>query len=532
MNHHEIPPHCSQKDGRDAFVRSSLSSTRFVAERILSLSASKSRDRPFVMDFNSRWWHPDCPVVGWYNQQCVSITRFRSIEHRKDIEGPFFHQFLLLKLTDGTVCRVERTGQGSHLDAIRDVGCTAKDLIQWFSQPDYEAFSARFPSERIAEVGLGQEFDILDVLAVCYSIQRTKACSRYTLQRYNCYFLCLTILVVLTRRAASWETNIKSDEWDSRLTSVYEGWSSLSPDQAKQHAILRICEYLEPNNPQSAQFVFDMLRGHLGSRAEGFAQCNKAIELTLWSAGWESAFRAGLLESLNLAIPNHLEGTGYCSEHLDRAVKANSKNAKREIMSCEALLAKNYFKFVAEEEAIVYARTYQLFKDFQRRWLIKHPVSFNKLVLGPMVGGLWADIVTTMILLAGNRYDEMLYSQAPLQEIRLRQIRRRAKDDVLGRSDAMADLWGKAGNIAHNELGGSYIVRILDGLASTGVFPPSEVSLVIALWLKTDRLAALLASLATSGLNNMLPVLMEAHQTDIQLAQGGLEPGNIHSQTT
>ncbi|KAG8695112.1 hypothetical protein FRC09_009392 [Ceratobasidium sp. 395] len=109
----------SQRKERSAFIGNSLTSSRLVSERILAWSGSSDRGRLFAMRFHSQWGHEICPVMGWYNQQRRSSTTFQSIEHCRTLEGPFYHEFLLLKLTDGAVCRVERTGEGSRAGAIR-----------------------------------------------------------------------------------------------------------------------------------------------------------------------------------------------------------------------------------------------------------------------------------------------------------------------------------------------------------------------------------------------------------------------------
>ncbi|KAG8724538.1 hypothetical protein FRC09_017436 [Ceratobasidium sp. 395] len=486
----------SKKKERNEFFGSSLTSSRLASERILSLCGSNDRGRLFVMKFTSEWQQSDCSVMKWYNQQCKSSTKFRSIEHRRDAEGPFFHEFLLLKLTDGAVCRVERTGEGSRADAIRYMGCTANDLIQWFTGPDYAAFSVKRPSERIAEVDLYQEFDILDVLAVCYSIKNITRCRAYTLQRYNCYFLCLTVLAVLTRRVASWETKIKADESDTSLNAMYERWSSLSPDQAKEHGILAICAYLEPDNPRRVQFIFDLLREHLGSQAEGFAQCNKAMRHALWRAGWESGLRTGLIELLG-TIPNLFTDTGYCSQQLKRAAETSVSDSQLAIISSDTLLARNYFKVAAEEYARKMARTHQLCKTLQRLWHIEHPVSYSKLALAQMAGGL---IATFLALTPSSLFNDSRY-------------------DTLQESDTMEVLWDRALDLVGDEPGGFRVVRVLNRLASTDVLPPSEVWPVLTDFLEDhkDWPLVLLASLAAPGLDDTLSLMIEAYPTWIWL---------------
>ncbi|KAG8796285.1 hypothetical protein FRC12_001390 [Ceratobasidium sp. 428] len=519
----------SKRKERNEFVRGSLTSSRIASERILSLSGFNDRGRLFVMKFGSEWQQPGCPVMQWYSQQRGSSTKFLSIEHRRDVEGPFFHEFLLLKLTDGAVCRVERTGEGSRADAIRYMGCTANDLIQWFSDSDYAAFSAKRPSERIVEVNLCHVFDILDVLAVCYSIQNTKACRAYTLQRYNCYFLCLTVLVVLTRRVASWETSL-TDEWDSLFAVVCERWSNLSPDQAKEFPILGICAYLEPDNPRPAQFVFDMLREHLGPRAEGFTRCNKAMRLMLWKADWESGLRTELTESL-CADTWHLRNH---SPQLMSAVETGGYMAGLDVASCQTLLAKDFFKIWGEKKARSLAMEIEVQKNLQRLWRIEHPVSFIKLALSRMLGSLGGPInvlrITPVLIfpgiINGCPCEIGCFSQKSVIVQLLKQGSFMLSSEILGileQSDAMETLKDRAEKIVDNQVGMSLLVPAFDRLASNGVLLPSEVLLVLAKELTTDKFAALLAALAASGLNDMLSSLAQSRQRQIQLTLAGSE---------
>ncbi|KAG8704923.1 hypothetical protein FRC09_003251 [Ceratobasidium sp. 395] len=522
----------SRKQERKEYIGSSLISSRLVAERVLAWSGSDNRGRPFIMRFHSEWQHPECSVMGWYSQQHQSSTKFQSIEHRRSLDGPFYHEFLLLKLTDGAVCRVERTGEGSRADAIRYVGCAAHDLIQWFPKTDHDSSSIKPPSERIAKVDLGREFDILDVLAVCYSIQNTKACRAYTLQRYNCYFLCLIILAVLTRRVANWETKIKAKEWDSGLTAMYERWCNLSPDQATEFAILRICAYLEADNPRPAQFMFDILRAHLGSQAEGFARCNEAVRLTLWRADWKSGLRAGLIDSLK-ANPDLFRGTGYCGQQLKCAAETNEEDADLAIVSSESLLAKQYFKIKAKEMIRMNTRRCELFKDLWRLWRIEHPVPFGKLALSRIAGGLTMTFValSPSRVIADNTYERRLYSQPSFRATMLMQGSLELTSSIIDRlqaSNATQTLWDQATVTTNHELCASAVVRVLDSLASTGVLSPPEVSLVLADFLAADEnlLVALIASLADPSLSNMLSASTGSVQTKIWFTLGDAESDN------
>ncbi|KAG9086534.1 hypothetical protein FS749_003577, partial [Ceratobasidium sp. UAMH 11750] len=267
----------------------------------------------------------------WYEQQRQTSTRFQSIEHRKNLDGPFYHEFLLLKLTDGAICRVERTGDGSRADALRYTGCISNDLIQWFSADDYAKFSTSMPSTLVAEIDLQREFDILDVLAVCYSIQNTQVCSVYTLQRYNCYFFCWTILAVLTRRI--WETRITSDVWDSAVDSAIDHWSNVPPAETKKHLMLRIYTLLDPTNPRATMQFLNPLRSHLSSETVDLSAVNQTLAMTLWATSSESALRDGLGPAASDVRESVYADDGACGTRLRRAASVRQEGRLQEIAS-------------------------------------------------------------------------------------------------------------------------------------------------------------------------------------------------------
>ncbi|KAG9082262.1 hypothetical protein FRC06_005149 [Ceratobasidium sp. 370] len=275
--------------------------------------------------------------MAWYEQQSQTSTRFRLIEHRKNLDGPFYHEFLLLKLSDGAVCRVERTGDGSRADALRFAGCMSNDLIQWFSEDDYAKFSNAMPSNLIAEIDLQQDFDILDVLAVCYSIQQTRVCSVYTLQRYNCYFFCWTILAALTRRL--WETTITSDAWDLAVNSAMEHWSSVPPEEAKKHFILRIYTLLDPNNPRATLQFLDPLRSHVSSAKVDLSVVNQALDMALWTTSYQSALCDGLAPAAHGMQQTLDADPGVCGTHIRGALTGGLEERFNKISSNNLLAA-------------------------------------------------------------------------------------------------------------------------------------------------------------------------------------------------
>ncbi|KAG9079142.1 hypothetical protein FRC06_007939, partial [Ceratobasidium sp. 370] len=124
-----------------------------------------------IIKFDAGWRNPECTVEKWYQTQFErlreqqSTTRFAAIEHRRTIDPPFSHEFLLIPLAEGSYHRVERTGVGSNAHAIVPSGYAACDLIEWFPRDKYEEFILDKPSTLVVEVQFPSEFDILDVLA-------------------------------------------------------------------------------------------------------------------------------------------------------------------------------------------------------------------------------------------------------------------------------------------------------------------------------------------------------------------------------
>ncbi|CUA73037.1 hypothetical protein RSOLAG22IIIB_10480 [Rhizoctonia solani] len=282
---------------------------------------SHDRRRPCLMEFHSDWQHPDCKVIRWYRDQQVSSTRFRSIQHRRNTDNVFLHEFLLLELSDGSVCRVERTGDGSNVDAIRNVGCLAADYIQWFTASEYNTYAARNTTELIAHVDFHHDFDIEDVLAICYAIQRWRRTSSYTLQRFNCYFLCGTVLLVLARRLAQWERILTPDTWRSALQQARERLHLQSHHLKEQHLFLRVCQMLEPDNSNPADVLFGALTEGLSSR-KGYETAYRALAGTLWRESWGQAITTAFAQHVEDVLTSASERGGMCAERLKLATTA------------------------------------------------------------------------------------------------------------------------------------------------------------------------------------------------------------------
>ncbi|CAE7055390.1 unnamed protein product [Rhizoctonia solani] len=149
---------------------------------------------------------------GWYSEQVR--TDFLRFEHRKERKG-FKHEFIVLRLTSKSLCRIERVGDpNARLNSISSRGSTAYDMAQTFSEEDTAHLKT---SDVVAEITLPFEFDIMDVLKVCRAIHEGETTRNYTLQVYNCWFFSLAIQVCLARLIAYWEDPELLESWLSKL---------------------------------------------------------------------------------------------------------------------------------------------------------------------------------------------------------------------------------------------------------------------------------------------------------------------------
>ncbi|KAG9097811.1 hypothetical protein FS749_005410 [Ceratobasidium sp. UAMH 11750] len=521
-----ILPLSRQRDSvkRNDLINHSLGWSRIQSERLLRWSSSNDRGRLVAMRFHQNWRHDQCPMTSWYNQQRASSTRFRSIEHRKNIQGPFFHEFLILKLVDGAVCRVERIGDGSRADAIRSIGCTSYDLIQWFSQENHSA--ATNSSEVVAEVDFGRDFDILDVLAVCYSIQRIKACRVYTLQRYNCYFLCLTILTVLARRVASWETTINENNWNSCVTSALDGLSDLSPEESNKHLILRICRLLEPDNPQSATFIIDGLRAHLASGSNTWAQYRDGLCGMLWQTSRDTRLHDIIFIVLrSSSIDSLFAGETPCATQLRHAIQTSETNAKIAIAS-NKLLAKPYVKALADNESRLLNKITKAYRDDVRMRELENPLPFGKRVAAQLLGlALATSIPLLPVFVSFKRspsgdFERMMTSRVSLTLSTMRHARclGRMAIDLLALSDLEGEQARDAERLVRQPAVVPGITSILDALEAKGVLRPPETSLAAShlvgqMW----QAAEILCSFVAPTLGHDLQAVLESQTKYIRV---------------
>ncbi|KAG8694941.1 hypothetical protein FRC08_008168, partial [Ceratobasidium sp. 394] len=168
----KVPIYRRWRHAGNEFANTSLVSSHALLQRA-SWSSRTGREGRIVAEFNFNWRSPLCPIEQWYQTQLErsresgSTTRFSSIQHRRNRDSPYFHEFLLIQLpgAEASYYRMERTGIGSNVRAITLSGSRACDMIEWFPRDSYERFVLDKPSDLIAEVQFPSDFDILDILA-------------------------------------------------------------------------------------------------------------------------------------------------------------------------------------------------------------------------------------------------------------------------------------------------------------------------------------------------------------------------------
>ncbi|QRV77235.1 hypothetical protein RhiJN_05250 [Ceratobasidium sp. AG-Ba] len=332
-----IKNHCKQYLKRIAYsvashqhseLSRSIPGYRSLSDRVISFSGSYLLELPFEMKFHQTWNHEECKVIQWYRAQSGYGTNVRAVEHRKSTQNSLHHEFLLLKLDGGTYL-VERTGSGSQTDAMRHKGCISRDQIRRLSDSDYKAIQKT--SERISEIEFIRQFDLIDVLAICYSIQRTKACSVYTLQRYNCYYFCLTIIAVLSRRVAEWETRMDAIGWDKSIDSTLHAIKELSFDVAHEHSLLKVCQLLVPSASHYGIQVAEIIRPSLKARPDYLENYSTAISKTLWFCSDHSCSYASLVRGFKYATQDLIHNESEYAKELLWIVETDCTKTIKEI---------------------------------------------------------------------------------------------------------------------------------------------------------------------------------------------------------
>ncbi|CAE6531705.1 unnamed protein product [Rhizoctonia solani] len=313
---------------RDTLLNGSLAASALGSERISRwFGSSEPRKRPCSMQFHKIWQDPECEVMKWYQLQTQSSTQLASIQHWRNLDEPFFHEYLMIQLVDGSMCRLERLGDGSRPEAVLQAGCEAHDIIQWFTAEDRMLISSsRPPAELITEIRfqVSDRPDLLDVLAICYSIQHIRPTSVYTLQRFNCYFLCITVLAVFSRYLCIRQTPVTSETHSRIVNAMMDKLRTMGHGNASEYLAFGFCSLLSPEQQNPKHFIYDSLQGILE------AWSRDVLGSVLAGAVWESSQMSSMKKSLpnyvRRAVDIALAGENMSATVLENLRQGDGKN--------------------------------------------------------------------------------------------------------------------------------------------------------------------------------------------------------------
>lgn len=167
--------------------------------------ASSGRRTPhhIILDFSSE--EGRMAVHQWYERQGPH-TRFTSLEYRTDRGGQLRHEFIVVRLDDGTICRFDRRAREDRRGhALKDEGTAAEDSVHVLRSFEAEYQELDKESEVLLSISFPTGEDLKLILAICLGIQCHPRAASYNLLRFNCYFFSWTIVTAVARRAVKWE---------------------------------------------------------------------------------------------------------------------------------------------------------------------------------------------------------------------------------------------------------------------------------------------------------------------------------------
>ncbi|KAG9081973.1 hypothetical protein FS749_007254 [Ceratobasidium sp. UAMH 11750] len=149
--------------------------------------------------------------------------KITEIQLRKEFQRPFFHEFILLRLSDGRQFRFDRRPKfGEPIDTLLHRGAEAFDTVQFVESI---ADKCHPPSQCIAALDLNNHVRVSLILDICFGIQSDNRTRRYTLHEFNCYFFSWTIISVVARYLVAWADLPKSVEfvqpWKNEVSKTF-----------------------------------------------------------------------------------------------------------------------------------------------------------------------------------------------------------------------------------------------------------------------------------------------------------------------
>ncbi|CAE6450474.1 unnamed protein product [Rhizoctonia solani] len=177
----------------------SFAPSQFASNSTIQWSRGERPGGPVLLDFSLGWGKGF--VFDWYKG--MRFTSVAKIQLRKEYEEPFRHEFILIHLQRGGLCRLDRRGDPNvPTHTLRSEGSEAHDTIHEVARLD----EINATSECLVELRPNGTIDLSFILSICFSIRSDPKTQRYNLQRFNCYFFSWTIASIVARHSVSWDT--------------------------------------------------------------------------------------------------------------------------------------------------------------------------------------------------------------------------------------------------------------------------------------------------------------------------------------
>ncbi|KAG8741896.1 hypothetical protein FRC10_002309 [Ceratobasidium sp. 414] len=317
----------------------------------------------------------------WYKEQ--SCTRFQSLEHRKERSGRFRHEFVVLKLENDWICRIERMGDpDASFNAIGHKGIVAHDVIQSFP-PNKRSEACLETSDVVAEITFPRYLDLMNVLLICRAMQEGEKTCNYTLQVFNCYFFALTIQAALTRLVADWGYSLRDEIWNSTLgrgpSALSDFYKEVSSAWEQQPFMSRIHSALRPDTQWPTADLMCNLNQELRQLADVSQLCHALLWYTDAGSAVDHALcrrvrdaAVGILKNQLLHLPD--QHAPFHVSPLDLAV-IQSKDLLLELLSRAISRHEQEFQTprLSRTQQHIQVRKDHLiqeFKSFQAEWTL------------------------------------------------------------------------------------------------------------------------------------------------------------------
>ncbi|KAG9120068.1 hypothetical protein FRC07_004595 [Ceratobasidium sp. 392] len=174
-----------------------------------SVVPSSNKSSGSVLNYRPQEPHKMSWPDGWLKGNTESwlrsqpSTKFTHLQYRKEREGPFFHEFIVVELVNDTVCRFDRRGDPrTRANAFTLEGITAEDTAHVIQKQEDHYAHIEESSDMLICVIFPFKQDLRQILFVCYQIQQSVEARVYTLALYNCYFFSWSIIVDMVRRVS------------------------------------------------------------------------------------------------------------------------------------------------------------------------------------------------------------------------------------------------------------------------------------------------------------------------------------------